>query len=1054
MKTRTIFLLASLSLILLPAAAPMAQVFGGVGVARSHYSNGVGYYAGTTMNGFGVQPLTVDSSGHLVKTGTVVEYTCYQTLLQDYQWVWGTVLLNGKIYIFYPNAWHDNNGWHWNHCRVDYVAYDIATNTIAYKGYLGQVDNPATGIAAAIINGQIHVFTDGATFTSPDGSNWTVNPAIYHDTTFVPLDATAIYPSNNSGGASALILFEKSDRTLLSCVWNGKYGTDSVTVWKNLPFPALQGQHGQDIPGHAILMPGTANNDSSHSTGLSHGAIRPVVQCYAADCKNYRLLRAEYDIEADIWTQDPYYGFAGHSSEVFWACPWYEPAGTSGRAAYTIKQSHEFLVFSGSSKYYGRMLSDFALPLNQDLTQNGYGWLGTPTSTFAGTADDLSILRKHWSLVGVILGPPPFATNDMEDPMEIKELSNVIYGLDSSHEISHKDIRDAKFCLSTQTEMKFGIEAKGMEAGFGLGFDFGMKQGWEHITGKGLGGSKSVDFKMGTTDEGPGIWGHHGWAIFNAPILVNQDYELYGYDLNTSTFTGTYLNQDMYIITCQGMEVQTSIFDLTNPGGPDDDVPGLMSGMRTYPYSTDLEPWSNYDSWEAGDPSWVVLFGTGAGGGGSITPLIQGTQTTAVFTANNSDVDSKGGSTTLDVGAGFSMKAGTKLSGFKETVKASFEGTYAFETEDKTTLTSSLTCELHMPLTGCEDVGCTTNMHIQPYILKAVTPQAPWIPSAFAGSLPWCMTWWITNYNQVDYKDIGPVGPPDNSKIDVNNGGDTGESSEEAGQHNDSISLEGGNMEWIEGDGLRPIPIGASQFDPSKGAVVKIAEHLLKADETNGKWKQKGSVWTFSTKASAKNEIFTLKLDFGTLKWDLEGKKLDLSSVRAGDTSVFVELAVHDRYIFKCRIEHEDAELTFKAADIPQQQGPLVLESIEGSYLSDKEKGVLQLKGRLEKHALSFGDVSLIANGRRKDMRITGDKHFIKALNKSGVFTFEAEGVDLKVDFAAGRWSLKLSKGHFEPTMRPSAGGLGLSMLIGGRPWLDSKLIHMDKYSSKLKHKS
>ena len=58
-----------------------------------------------------------------------------------------------------------------------------------------------------------------------------------------------------------------------------------------------------------------------------------------------------------------------------------------------------------------------------------------------------------------------------------------------------------------------------------------------------------------------------------------------------------------------------------------------MTGMQAFPNSTDLAEW-NTQNWEASGSPWTILYGSGVGGGATVTPVKQGSGTDPYFSAS------------------------------------------------------------------------------------------------------------------------------------------------------------------------------------------------------------------------------------------------------------------------------------------------------------------------------------------------------------------------------------------------------------------------------------
>lgn len=176
------------------------------------------------------------------------------------------------------------------------------------------------------------------------------------------------------------------------------------------------------------------------------------------------------------------------------------------------------------------------------------------------------------------MGSPPFAVNNAKD-FEVADISNVTYGNSQSSEVSNSQETSNEVMFAAGGSVHAGLEHKyGVEDEFDLSY----KHAWESVHEQNTTSTLSYSFTMGAQNADPddtADLGQMGWAIFHVPTVTVQDYALYAYDCN-GPGAGTALNQD--ILTTQvspgGVSFRQVAFELANPGGPNDDIPGLMSG--------------------------------------------------------------------------------------------------------------------------------------------------------------------------------------------------------------------------------------------------------------------------------------------------------------------------------------------------------------------------------------------------------------------------------------------------------------------------------------------
>ena len=444
------------------------------------------------------------------------------------------------------------------------------------------------------------------------------------------------------------------------------------------------------------------------SSGNKHACVQLFLTAVfnLAPTSGYYVERYEYDTTTDTIQA---MGSCPLSTPLiqFHVYPWFQTTPDSpGLGEFYVQE--QLLVLnieacsgeydcSGWRWYNFPISSDFMVPQCQDTAPNGYEWQGIPTNT-AGSPqsdpDQLTTWRTYWSLAGVVLGPPPFKTNGIDDDYALHDLSNVEYGMDTQNSLTHTVSWRNGTMFSCQTEMKVGLSKKG---GLSRSFDLTYKQGWEGKNKDTSTYTGSIAETLGTADESDPDWGTHGYAVFVVPLLLTQDMAIYAYDYNFQTQTGTSLDQDLTTVVQAGstsptglppVNIETKYFSLQNPGGSDDEIPGLLDFPAPFPNSTDLDSWGQ-TVWEAQSTPWEVIFGTGAYGGTHVVPFGLG-HVDATFSTSQSTTESQGTSNSIDVETGIGLFSKIKLFGIKASLTAGYSSEYSDTTTDESEVTQDL----------------------------------------------------------------------------------------------------------------------------------------------------------------------------------------------------------------------------------------------------------------------------------------------------------------------------------------------------------------------------
>ncbi|MCC6133248.1 MAG: hypothetical protein IT186_25230 [Acidobacteria bacterium] len=977
----------------------------------------------------------------------------YKRQEENYSYAEGQgVVVFGSLMIHYAVVWNSSS-----QPRLVATRYDLsALTTSGTKGAF--VDTTARdifavpntgaksyGISAVVFQGKIYLFASDYILISEDGVNYQLQSAVLANglTGLIAVDALTYYTS--SGTPNVMVLFIKPGTAgAVLGRWDGVTALP-LASWSVLTVPG----DSQGYPYHAGgLLLGTSGTSSSSDWKFNTGQKHLCVQTFLVGTVNGWgwLDRYEYDIETDQLSDGG--GFeiqhAFYRMRIF---PWYEPATDSlGRPVQKQSLGVNFYQCNqpGCTSHSWQCLglaSDYLVSTKQDpSTGGGYGWQGIPTSTSSGTPEEEAVRRNYWSLIGVALGPAPFAENGKE-AFEVAETSFIDYGIEYESSIEHKSSWAKTYMVGSATEVKEGLPKKvGLKQNFDVSYKWGTIGSQTDETQY----STKASFIMGTKDEAEGNFGEHGWALFSAPTFLTQVGEIFAYDYSVTSSTGTDLHLRLPSVLQAGppsasspvpMTILSQYFKLDDPGGTDDQVAGMMSGLPAYPPSTDLEAWHLYDWVNSANGRWQVLFGPGGVGGGTqINRVSQGNTGSVTFGSGTTSITASGTTSAVSVEAGVGISAKIKIVGFDETLKAGYDSEFETETTTETGFSQDIKLEWGMTTmpSACTAGDCVKNMSVQPYILKALTADAPWIPAGYALNLPWAMTWWVHDYEYMDGRKGGVAAMPTSVGGTV-----TGVAGEVRGSGARSdYAVDGGHLAWTNADGTTtPIPITADQFQSKLGASIFIGSRQLSATPETGRWTRSGRVWTFKTAKSATRDIFTLTLDFGKGRWSFAGTKMTLSEyVRAGKSHIRLGLKVNGLYRFTTDVSH-DMALTWDVRPAASDAARVQLTRLTGAHSTITGAGHVSLHGTLPSSMPAFGDVSIVMNGHQVDFPLLSLDGAQDAFENGKVLIYQDEGRQLHVDFGKKTWAAKFSGKGFHPAHVPLEGTVRLAIKVGGQTW-------------------
>jgi hypothetical protein len=916
--------------------------------------------------------------------------------------------------------------------KLQYVTMDPG-DTATYHGpytiLSGIPATYATGAAAAVLGDTIYVVTAWSTLYSGDGISFSSSgPPPPQAAAMV--DAVTIIPPGDDPSA-ILVVYLDSSSHLTSCTFGSAFEFTSVST---LPYPYNE----KFLCGNLVL--GTA--DGYPQAGDKAACVQLYgIREASTTSGNWvnHPTRWEYNLSGDPPAWTPYDATGGsddYEAVSGGATPWFdsmtgpEPDNRPVMGLTHVVTKSDII---GDSHHVG-IPSDYMVAQNQDVT---YGWDGTPTQTSTALSDSPNDvkLRGLWSLVAIILGPPPFYVNEGEAACATGEvpISKVEYGTEQSVGVTTTQTTKHKLSVSSETTIKAGF------AEFSL--DLSYAHAWTSTHGNTSDVSVSTDFTFSPCSWGEDKAGVHGWAIFSAPLLLTQWYKVYAYDYDLSTDTGTGLNQYIFATSVGSSTLQSAYFDLADPSDGNESIAGLFDGIPSYPDSTELSEWANY-KWDPpqNNPHWTEIFGPY--GEYQISHLSQGIDTTVQYAQGETTLDSHETSNTFSVEGSATFDV---LNGFSEKLTVGYETEFSTETEIKNTVSTDVSCSSIMGgIDDCTNLDPDTvkGLNVQPYWLQAISDQAPWIPTGYGGTRPFCLTWKVLSYGTCDGATLGGALPPASASGTIRHGGEC---------EKDTYSLTGGRLAWVDTEGIEtPIPVSADSFDSWRGATVSLNGHLFSAKGTKGRWIRKGDLWKYKTREGVKRDPFVLELNFADDTWsfDASSKTLD-QEIKTASGSVHVQLDVEGMYRFNQWLRH-DVDTSWSHTEKKVRWQPYGVHEVEGTYNSQTGAGKLKLKGHIPKDHPQFGDLEIRINGAPLVIPLLSLDGFLDDLAHGRTIGYDdAEGLSFEVDFGRGRWKATVEGGQFTSDMAPDGGTMRVEVLLGGKRVSD-QTFDLDKHRTDL----
>lgn len=1008
-----------------------------------------------------------------------------------------------------------------------------------------RIDTPAQGwgSGAAItvfnngVSNQLYLFTDNGVYTSGDGITW-----IYHNRPFSintqrdaqhkPLDAVTI---NTPDGQRILIVYGYISGKhyyydhVDAVDWNGQFGSASQAHVSNSGSGAYDPDDSGlfDPSGHfrarVSLSVGTkAKGNAGDNEDLAAGALKPAVQLFGQSgeqftTSNHNPARhAEYVYTTiangwGTWTWDStrvkYFDHVNPSLMVY---PWskYQCDSSHFDSNHHPRQGmSQYLALLGGYNWWltetpFAFVSDFLVPqndLNTACTYTDSDGKTQNTPPPAGRENNTNTKSNYWSLVGVVLGTPPFSNNGTTTPSLIDKLSDVTITQDSTKSIETTTEWENSLSLSVGHKITAGL--------FDIfkvskSFDASYKHTWEKESGT----KSTVGLELKHTyGSGTGLEeaiGTVGWLVISAPHVYVQDWTVYGYDYKVNSDTaGTALSflpgTDCSTPSAQCLDLQTistkgspdyvdKYFDLRDPSASGT----LFDGMGKFGYQDVYNEPENLDYWkqprnlDGGEPlNWQYdeRWETRAGDGGTtfypcptgydgcqyITKLLaaSGSTDTSTYTLEKETMSGSGHTNEIGLSRGSSFGGELELDGLSlgsETgITVGYEGKFSVNTKTTTGTGTSIEAGQTVPYCLISETDCFSEVNVRPYWLHAVagfTDDNPWIPTFFKGQTPWLLTWQITSACHVGDRNCptgsepptmtgfsGTALPPANAfgRIVNGRGGDDG------GAPYSHYVIQGGRLAWVNDEGgEQRITMGADEFVPSKGVTIEVAGGSW-SSSGNGSWKRHGDTWMFQTNPGAKPSV-TLSLDFGSATYDLDIQKADFNgSILAGVTNTRLVLGINQLYKFYTLLLH-DIDIAWRWSKPPADNLTTHVTSFSGRYDSTRQSGNMSIAGTLPADLPAFGDVEININDHPLVVRLITMDGFQQAFETGGAYKYVKEGLVLDIDFGKKTWSATFNQKAFHSLLSPRWGSVRARMIVGGVPWLTEKNAIVD-YSAKLK---
>ncbi len=1023
------------------------------------------------------------------------------------------VYFNGSVYAFGPYQSTQYGGLTLN---ALYVVLDPAT--FAETGssvIIGRAINSAQtqgklGLAAVVASGQIYVFMTGMStggpvvYASSDGWNW-ANFRTTGDPMYPVVQDAITFSDPKDGKTRIMVVLSQMDSNYMPLLPAVSIFDPETGIWGPVS-PLPQG----GLPNGTFGMQGSGWFGSWRTTQSAANGGCGTYTWNSGNTDSYlHGLGAVWTGSMDFlvhWYLDPTTGswiFDNSGCQVdplnqsnFGAMWWAGPMpgnlnrtpvalgpGYAKTTAGGCKASDDCLqqqMFELSTGFVWQSPTRFAFleTFNSDVWVPATSWQGkgtkaqgpwsynpVDTSNPADPAfgNDPDIYQAMAGLVrinGIVMGPPPFpADPDWQtaapNTAPWSGTSNVQLG-DMSGTTSGTS---GTFDMSMTAGVEGTMTAPFVQGKVGVSFDMGYSR--THSTSTSF--TSSYTWTLGTTAQIKSTLGRQGWMLAHAPIIQPASY------VATSARdpgpTGTYMGYTQMLLSVSDAQSAFWPYSITNPADVAYPMGFLLSGVKPMPASTDIQGWSSFGGGSMRDWSdtnsndWIVIAGKKGGPGNGVSPLILGSLQTQAFVS--SSTKGTAWSDSYTGGMSTSLRIGTKGNNVTTSVDLSFG--YETEGSSSTSFQNNLLTTYQVPVFQ----GGYSAIQVQPYLLQAITYNAPWVPKGYKGPLPWAITWDVTYAVSGTAPTLGApqtiqaTAPPPGSAsgritgIAAPNDPPQKSALRKSSRlpvdkvRDDSYSISDGQLSYfVPGGTLSRVAMSADDFSVTKGATVSINGYKLYANIHKGIWSRSWNVWTYRSTSGLEKLILTL--DFGAGTWDMNVSKIELGDRFAGlNKQAAVTLDLNGLYILTTRINHRMAYEW--QADLSSLDQPIWVESINVSR-DLAGKGQVKLNGRITDAVRRVGDTSVQLNGAAKDYPLMAKvENFMQKVTEKGILVYKDANSSLHADLKSGVWACQVDTDVFKHPLPFHHGDLQLALQVGGMDYFNAS-IHPDSWAMTLEY--